>query len=689
VRALYWQGLIWIALLQAGGARSASVWLLEEEGCLPADGGPAVELALYAAQAQALERLEAKGQLGKFGPVRPAGGGLYYLLFYPPSLNAIQKSAWSISWQANGGTASTDFEMKLCPFPAGRVNLSAQPEHLIAGEGQQAILSIEVLDELDQPDHKARLDLTVNTGEIKNLRQVKPGFYQAVYLPPGDPFPQIAIVMAVNAASARFGRLAVGRVIIPITARIELPGKTTPGTSMTMNIAGRSFGPIKPDERGNFLLPVLIPPGVKRGLATSTDRAGNRTSRWVDFFLPPTNQLGLWVYPRRLAADGLSTARILVTTMEADGRPLDTEKIKLEVDAGRVEGLHRVGSGMLEARYVAPRLPSGGQARLSVSFFSGGSRSRAEATVELLAAPVRDLTVEAPTSLPADGRSRRALRVTALGAEKLPVGGKLLTLRADRLQAEPAREISAGIFESYLIAPPRPELWQARLEIELQENPGQQPDHLCVPRGALSQRGAQYLMECFLLDQSNRPVADQEIELSLFGQRLSAKTNAFGRAEFLFTPPADEKAPRLALFSLPGTEIKQGVFLVGVQGQWQLLEHGLSAQKPLSEPLRREFTLQLYPPPPVEIDLQAQPQGNGYLIEAKLERAGGGPPADLQLHFLLSSGRIVSVNKLAPGRFQAFVEPGPPGWKKIYITASPEGESSAAFLELVEGEGKP
>ncbi|MBW1809542.1 MAG: hypothetical protein JRJ87_15215, partial [Deltaproteobacteria bacterium] len=437
MRALRWESLIFLFVVvgfvpavEAQGAQRG-LEFLPPAGCLPADSGPAFNVHVYVwGCTDKPGKLTLVTEWGSFGPPEEVDPGLYRARFTPELAKQRKTVTFKGSFKTKGLTIQGSIDLQLCSHPVGRVVVRAEPERLLAGEGQQAYLHIQVFDSAGKPQPGLPLEITTNVGKIKFQKDLGDGKYQAVFLPPGDPFPQVANVVVASPVGARLDRVAVARVVIPITARIELPGKTAVGTRMKMTIAGRTFGPVEANQRGEFKMPILVPPGYGKGKATSIDRVGNKKSRWVNLFLPETNQLGIWAYPIELPADGRSRSRLLVTTIDPYGAPTDMGSVKIGARAGKIGQVKRVAKGLYEAYYIAPARVSGGKDRVEVVFPGGGQKSHASVEIRLLPGPAESLSLEVPQVLAADGRSQAEITVKVKDLAGNPVEGLLLKFTA-------------------------------------------------------------------------------------------------------------------------------------------------------------------------------------------------------------------------------------------------------------------
>ena len=661
-------------------------------GCLPADGGPGFPVHVYVWGTGAKKgELSVSTGKGKLGAVEDLGEGLFRTQFTPPKLKKPGKTVLKGAWKAGDKVIQGSMRLPMCPKPTGVVTVRAEPEKLLAGEGQQAFLHITVKDAEGEPQEGLPLEITTNVGKIKHLRDLGQGKYQAIYLPPGDPFPQVGIVMVANPMGARLDRVPVGRVVIPITARIELPGKTRRGTRMSMEIAGKRFGPVTADRRGRFKLPILVPPGYQRGKATSVDRVGNKRTRLVNLYLPETNQLGLWGYPRVLPADGKSKSRLLVTTIDPYGKPTDIGGVRIQAKYGNVSDIKDIGKGLYEAYYTAPTTTADGYDQLEVFFPKGGYKSRAMLQERLLPGPVDQVKVEATDLLPADNRTRGKITVEIQDERGNPVGWQRVAVSASTGKLSAVKETRPGRHEATLVVPPEQDIWTADVLAEVRDIGGKVPRRIMVSKDSLIIDGEKRFLEAVLVDATGRPVSDAPVQVKENGHVLDGQTGMFGRVRVGLTRPRDESPRRCLILARKG-RLQKVVYWVEEGAKSRLLPYNLDPALPPDEPLKKEARIKLHPGAEVYVNLFADPPrqtGGPWLLRTQVLYGDGKPAEGRKVRFSASSGKLGPVQEAKEGWSTAVFYPGAPGWKRIVISAVETKSHVGAVKQLIEAGGKP
>ncbi|HUU00789.1 MAG TPA: Ig-like domain-containing protein [Myxococcota bacterium] len=696
MRALRREGLILfftlagLALCQTARA-GQGLSILPPPGCIPADGGQAFDIYVYVWGRSGPGELALMAESGSFGKVHKIGGGLFSAAYDPVKLASSSKTVLRAMWKETGSEATNRTivgtrEVRLCPLPVGKVEARAQPERLLAGEGQQAFLHIRVSDSAGRPAAGLPLEITTNVGRVKNFSDLGDGSYEVVFLPPGDPYPQVAIIMVANPVSARLDRVAVARAVIPITARIELPGKTAPGTKMEMTVAGRRFGPARADENGNFKIPILVPPGYDKGLAMSVDRVGNRRSRRVSLYLPETNQLGLWAYPRKLPSDGRSRARLLVTTIDPYGAPTSIGGVRILAEHGRVSKIEKIGKGLYEAFYTAPTEVGGGKDLVGVHFPTGGHKSTAAVEMSLLPGQIAGVSLEAPRFMPADGKTTGEVIVKVRDARGNPVAGKAVTIRAEVAKIPALVESAPGLHRAVFTVPTGPRAWTDRLKVEVRETPGGEPAGLLVAHDSLRVSGnGGLVLHAALVDGLGRPVAGQSVRLEGLASDLVEKSDEFGLLKFsLGSVPVGEGPIPLKLEGAGG-RISRPVYILHGKNGARLLPVDLDDALPPDKPYTSQSELQIYPPAPLELRLETKQQGRLWIVSAGLVPEAAAKDSGAQVVFAASAGKLTKVRKISPALFEVTLDPGQSGWRSIFVTATEAESHIGAVREIVEG----
>lgn len=305
-----------------------------------------------------------------------AGDGLWRV--------APDGGAREVRLAAGGATAVARVEP-----PPGRILMRADPARPLKGRDGEVSLAAEVFDAEGRPDAAAPPPVfSCSAGSVEGLASAGPGRFTARYRPSPARYPEVAGIIAISprcplCATPR----AVGVMALPVSARTEVPGRTEPSVKVTVEVAGRTFGPVEADAEGRFLVPVEVPPGEHQGRGLSLDRLGNQRFETLDLKLPPVRQIACAAWPQALPADGRSEAGIWCLATDARGRPAEHPRLAIGASLGRVTALEPAGGGLSRARYTAPRGGGGSTDRLTASWAAAGVASILDLPVALATGP--------------------------------------------------------------------------------------------------------------------------------------------------------------------------------------------------------------------------------------------------------------------------------------------------------------
>jgi hypothetical protein len=326
----------------------------------------------------------------------------------------------------------------------GKVNIKLEPATPVKGQDKEAALTVEVIDAAGNPDGASAPPIVrANVGAIEGLERAAPGVYRARYVLPDTPYPEVAVIVGFAAwphAASVHGTFGALRVALPTA--IELPGRGEANAETTVTIAGRRFGPVKTDEKGNFSVPVVVPPGYGRASSLTVDRLGNKRTTQLDLSLPPTDQLACVVNPPQLPADGNSRARVVCATSDVFGNAATGAKIQLAVSRGKLAAPKVREGGVSEWIYVAPDA-LGQDALFQALWQQGGNSSRESWGLTLLQGPPAVLTpsLSEPFVHLGFGAELNATLVDALGRKR---GGSTLELASGPGSLGPVAEAAPG-----------------------------------------------------------------------------------------------------------------------------------------------------------------------------------------------------------------------------------------------------
>ncbi len=228
--------------------------------------------------------------------------------------------------------------------------------------GREISVSVSVRDASGGPQAGLRPVLDVSTGTLGPLEERSPGVFAARYRLPAERHPQPVLF------AAKVPGQPPAWTVLSICGRTELPiDSDKPSVLVTLRIGGRTFGPVRTDERGSVRVPVEVCPADAEAVAEALDEFGNRTRKKVTIPIPPSPVLVGFAEKPSLAADGTDGSDVFLVVIAQNGRPVPRITFLAARTAGTVSPVKRLAPGLYRLRYTAPRGLSVKEAVLTIT----------------------------------------------------------------------------------------------------------------------------------------------------------------------------------------------------------------------------------------------------------------------------------------------------------------------------------
>src|SRR5512138_2297978 len=236
--------------------------------------------------------------------------------------------------------------------------ISVQTGAIVLGRTQSAIVQIGVDEPPGTEDRPLRL--AVNVGAFSEPTRVGPGKYKAIYVPPPERYPQVALV-AVWRETGPDARIDFLR--IPLFGTTSIPVKGRPGASVTIETPFQAFGPVKIDRKGEAIVPIVVPPNVREVTAVVQEPGvQGATKRSVALEVPHYNRLTAALVPNAIQADGKDQVKLHVF-YDLDGGGKAPDKVSVQATSGAA-----VFEGPLNGRFLYRYVPPQGEGAEEVKF---------------------------------------------------------------------------------------------------------------------------------------------------------------------------------------------------------------------------------------------------------------------------------------------------------------------------------
>ncbi len=201
----------------------------------------------------------------------------------PVTMSFARSALLLLSWQAAIGRAapSTSADARLTMLPAQTT--------VVLGRTRAVPVSIQVQSRGDSAD--IALEVRTNIGRISDLAAVGPNRYLAIYEPPRTPYPRIAVLVA----SLRAGkRILHARASITLLGSAGLQVQTLPGSEITVECAGRRYGPLLVGAGGVVAVRLEeLTPHTKSYVVSARSAAGRVATRSEGLLVPAAPMLTL------------------------------------------------------------------------------------------------------------------------------------------------------------------------------------------------------------------------------------------------------------------------------------------------------------------------------------------------------------------------------------------------------------
>lgn len=245
----------------------------------------------------------------------------------------------------------------------GDLRITPTMDRLVLGSEDKLTLRITAAGRLEE------LELTTNVGKVERPRRLSEGTFEALYRPPEQFFPQIAIVSATARSS---GKRVHGYRALRLWGKGSATVKTRPRARVTVRIGSRSHGPVRANARGVAQVPVVVPPGI---------RFGWDGEQKVDLNLPPMNHLHLFAVPPRVSGvEGERVAIYLIAVQDNGSARAKTDPAPTVQAFGQPTSQRAIGDGIWRADVT---VPAGKPAGLAVKAALPGETA-STGTIELM-----------------------------------------------------------------------------------------------------------------------------------------------------------------------------------------------------------------------------------------------------------------------------------------------------------------
>lgn len=277
------------------------------------------------------------------------------------------------------------------------VAIRAEQPRLVLREASRVTLHISAPGA--GPD--ARLALWTSAGRVIDVQRASGDTFTAVYVPPPQRYPQVAMILATVRDGAATER---GWLALPLVASEKLPVQTKPSSRVELSIAGAVFGPVRTDAAGKARIAAKIPPGVRTALIRVRDPFGNVNETAFDLAPPPFPRVRLLALGDRASWADPEPVPLEIFAVAPDGRPAAAADLTVVADRGSIGAVQERAPGVFAVTFRAPdRAPALATIRARVS----GAAEGDTVTVTTLPGPAAQIRLSAtPAAVTGAGEVR-------------------------------------------------------------------------------------------------------------------------------------------------------------------------------------------------------------------------------------------------------------------------------------------
>lgn len=376
---------------------------------LRSDGTPMDDLSVKIKSKEAVD----------LGPWTYVGDGIYSFELTPARVDTPSRAFFRLRGRTDDKAFKVDLRgaVPLLAPRGGGISMSANPSELLAGERDEATLSIQLAEGSDLDPET--LQIRTSVGEVGEVVAMGGGRYVARLDVQRVRDPGLALI---TLSDARFPDRRYASLTVPVTVKRDLRLRAPSRSSVIVRVADREFGPA--EARGGWAkVPgVVLPPGRSDAVQVTVVEGVPEESE-IDLGLKPVRRV-LWVPPpSSIPADPTVQASLRVLVVAADGQPDPSANLTVTTDLGEVTQVSHEGGGIYRISLKPARAVTGttGTVRVEIE----GERGQHD-EIELATTGVRAASV----ALEADPDPLGDTRQATLTAQVFDSAGEPLVGRA-------------------------------------------------------------------------------------------------------------------------------------------------------------------------------------------------------------------------------------------------------------------
>jgi hypothetical protein len=698
----------------AQDAFSAPIVELLPVGQVVADGATPVTfqvLALDAAGAPIMG-MDARIALSDKQGVRltQAAPGIYTGQWTPQSVNTAGQVQVTLKGKAGRESITKSWSIPVTPAAAGPITATANPAQLTLGQDVSASLTFMLSGAAASAAQAGDLAVLSSSGDVANLTSMGNGTFTAMYTPPAQAYPQLAVITLVD---RRNPSTSYGSLVLSLVGKAAFPVTGMPGSRVMVRVGAREYGPVAADAAGRAQVPIVVPPGV--GNATVVSILGDKKSESpLNLQVPPSKRVRLFPTLQTIPADPTASVTVRAKVATPEGAADTAAQISFTATGGTVGAAVHEGNGIYKAMFTPAPSATAAQATISVSVADAQLPQNDALTINLAPARPASLALAPePAMLPAGAMAFQVLgKVT--GTNGAGVSGQRVDIQAEgaRLNGQ-VRDLGGGDYQAAFSPREGNQAIPVNGAVKLPAT-GNPLNRLVVVADSErlpSSGGATTGLTVVALDAYGYPVANVPVNLTILqgGGVLAptTMTDANGMARMTYTAgdgsglstiqaTSGDKVAGVAILKAPGT-VAQGMDLpaAGTDSQrrmtdaWDALITSASVNRQGSGMAVRPTPAT--PSVATRLEMAAEPSsavaGGSVVLRISARDARGVGLTGQALTVQTTAGQVGPVQDTGGGSYQTtlLVPAGTTGGVQVVVSTA--GGGVAAFLDLPIGAG--
>ncbi|MCK6529433.1 hypothetical protein L6R50_18425 [Myxococcota bacterium] len=324
--------------------------------------------------------------VGHLGPSEMVGPGVYVMPLQAPASAQVRTAPLTLKARWGTSTVERAFEISFAP-PPPVLEAAIAPDHLVLGldAPQQAVVTVVARGPGGGPATGVRLVATANAGTVGDFVEREGGRYEAVYSPPTETHPQVALIAVADADRPESG---ASFLALPLWGVVHYPLDTGRADArLVFHVGGHTFGPYLTDAAGRAEADIQVPPGVPSARIAIENPGGAKESLDLNLNAPPFPRLSFAPAPPYTPADGRRVLPLRFQVTDPHGRPDAKARVKVAATSGEVLKPVAEGKGLFRVDYVPPAVAAPATVSISATLDGDPASSQDSVTLDIVPAP--------------------------------------------------------------------------------------------------------------------------------------------------------------------------------------------------------------------------------------------------------------------------------------------------------------